>query len=91
MSMSTHAIGIRPADDRYKTMLKIHDSCIEANVPVPKEVSEFFDWQKPEPNGVLVDIEDATSFWGDDYCQGLEIDLSKLPSNVKVVRFYNSW
>lgn len=91
MSMSTHAVGIRPADDRYKSMLAIYDGCRKIGVSVPKEVDKFFNGEPPEPNGVVVNIEDATSVWETDYCQGLEVDISKLPSDVKVVRFYNSW
>lgn len=91
MSMSTHAVGIRPMDDRYKSMLAIYDSCRKLGISTPREVDEFFNHEVPNSNGVIVNIEDATRVWETDYCQGLEVDVSKLPSNVTVVRFFNSY
>lgn len=91
MSMSTHVVGIRPADDRYKSMLAIYDSCRKLGISTPKEVDKFFNYETPEPNGVVVDIKDATTAWKNDYCLGLEVDVSKLPPDVKIIRFFNVW
>lgn len=87
--MSTHVIGIRPPDEKWEQMKNVYDSCKAAGIPVPAEVDKFFDYQEPDPNGVIVDIPNDD--WSDDCRSGLEVHLDKLPKDVKIIRFYNSW
>ena len=47
MSMSSSVVGFRPADDKWKKMKKIWDSCEEADVAIPKDVLDFFDGEYP--------------------------------------------
>jgi hypothetical protein len=93
MGMSTHVIGIKPADAKYKDMLAAWEGCKRANVPTPREVQEFFAWGEPEEKGVSVDLEKAPGVteWKDDMREGFEVDLTKLDPNIKLLRFYNSW
>ena len=92
MGMSSHTVGFRPADEKWKRMKTIWTACAAAGVPVPKEVELFFDGEPPgDKPGAEVQIEAAVKKWGDDYRQGFEVDLTKLPPDVKVLRFYNSF
>lgn len=92
MSMSTCVVGFRPADEAWKNMKSIWESCEAAGVEIPKEVLKFFDGKPPKDKpGAEVSIKEAVRDWSDEYSQGFEVDLTKLPSNVKVLRFYNSW
>ncbi len=93
MSMSTHVIGIKPPDDDYRKYKNIYDACVRANVQIPEEVDKFFDYQEPDDEGVLVEIEEngAAYEYNDNSSSGYEVDLSLLPKDVKVIRFYNSW
>lgn len=89
MSMSTSVIGFKPPDAKWKKMKEVWDACRAAGIDPPKEVSEFFEWMDPDPNGVEVDLPAAE--WSDDGRAGFEIEVSKIPKGVTIIRFYNSW
>lgn len=92
MSMSTHIVGFRPKDKKWDQMKMIWDSCNAAGIEPPDGVVEFFDGEYPgDRPGAEVDIEDATEEWSDDGYSGYEVDLNKLPKDVKILRFYNAW
>lgn len=93
MSMSTIVIGFRPPDAKWKLMKKIYDNCQKAGIEIPKEVEQFFGGaeQEPDPSGVEVEIDAALTKYEDDSCSGYELHIDKLPKDVKIVRFYNSW
>jgi hypothetical protein len=92
MSMSTSVVGIKPPDDMWKKMKAVYEACEDANVPIPVEVAEFFEHDKPDELGVVVEIKgEAIKEWSDDTEAGYEVDIEKLPKDVKVLRFYNSW
>jgi hypothetical protein len=96
MGMSTHVVGFRPPDEKWKAMAAVWDSCKAAGIEPPREVSEFFDWREPDSNGVEIKETALTKAgavreWHDDCRSGYEIDVSKLPPDVTVVRVYNSW
>lgn len=93
MSMSTHVVGIRPADDKWQKMKAVYDACMAAKTTVPKEVMAFFDHEPPDKSGVRVEIEklDCVTRYSDDMREGFEVDIKKLPADVTVIRFYNSY
>lgn len=90
--MSTYVVGFKPANAKWKKMKAVWDACKEANTEVPDSVNEFFDGQYPgDSPGMTVDIKSAVKEWFDESCSGYEVDLTKLPKDVTVVRFFNSW
>jgi hypothetical protein len=89
VSMSTHVIGFVPPDDEWQRMKKIWDACTEADVALPERVEKFFDFTKPDERGQEVDIPHRP--YRVEGCEGIEVEIAKLPPNVKVIRFYNSW
>jgi hypothetical protein len=93
MGMSTRVEGFRPPDALWEQMEAIWEACTRAGVPVPDEVAAFFEDGKPDPTGVEVDLgaSGAVRPWRDDYREGFEVDVRKLPRDVTVLRFYNSW
>ena len=99
MGMSTHIIGFRPADEKWKKMKAIYDSCRAAGVDVPKAVYEFFDYSWPDEAGVKVDLdpgpENASVIaYRNDSEDGFEIDLERIRAdhpNVTKIRVWNSW
>jgi hypothetical protein len=96
MSMSTHVYGIRPPDAAWKKMNKARDACIEAGIDIPPAIDDFFDGENPDDKGVLLNLTNGVHAcceeWSDDGgSQGYELDLKQLPSNVTIIRFYNSW
>ena len=92
MSMSTHVVGFKPADSKWKKMKAVWDACTAAGVDPPNEVEDFFDGIYPgDDPGMSVDIKSAVAEWSDEGCSGHEVDVTKLPKDVTVIRFFNSW
>lgn len=92
MSMSTHVIGFIPPDEQWQKMKAIYDACIDANVKIPKEVGEFFDYVNPKDMpGREVDIKKSIRPYSANSREGFTVDITSLPKNVKWVRFYNSY
>jgi hypothetical protein len=93
MSMSTHVVGFKPPDNKWKKMKAVYEACRAAKVDPPKEVAEFFEDGAPDDQGVEVCIENTSAVkeWSDDSRSGYEVDLKKLDPDVKIIRFYNSW
>ena len=93
MSMSTYVKGFRPPDKKWKEMKAVWDACEKADIEKPDEVLEFFGHDEPDDSGVEVNLEkDACCKEFDcDGHSGFEIEVSKLPKDIKIVRFYNSW
>ena len=96
MSMSTYVIGFRPPDEKWKKMKAVYDACVAGGIGMPEEVVEFFNGEEPDATGVKVDLTSTkkggpVTKFGDEYGQGLQIDLTKLPKDIKILRFINSW
>jgi len=93
MGMSTNIVGFKPPDHKFRKMKAIYDACELADVSIPDEVDRFFNGERPDEAGVLVELyrHESVSEWQDDSGQGYQVDLTKLPSDIKIIRFYNSW
>lgn len=89
--MSTHVIAFRPPDEKWRKMKAIYDACTAGGIDVPDEVDDFFDGKSPDENGVEVDIDNILDEWQDDSRAGYQLELSKLPAKITILRFYNSW
>ena len=89
MGMSTHIVGFVPPDEDWKKMKLVWDSCKSAGIEVPEAVQKFFNWEVPDERGVEVKL--PVIEWSQDTMQGYELELDKIPANVKTIRFYNSW
>jgi len=89
--MSTNVVAFRPADEKWKQMKAVYDACDKAGVSIPEEVDDFFNGEPPDEAGVEVAIAHAMQEWNDDGGEGYEVDISKLPKDIKIIRFYNSW
>ncbi len=93
MSMSTHVVGFRPPDERWRQMKAVYDASKAAGIDPPEVVQAFFEYGPPDEAGVVVelDIGEVVREWQDDSRAGFEVDVRKLPPDVHVLRFYNSW
>lgn len=107
MSMSSHVVGFIPPDDEWKKKKAAWDACKSAGVEPPLELCKFFGDSTPDNNGREIDLtpygqygsvrkneatDCAKHWWGNDHgSEGFEVDLAKLPPNVKILRFYNSY
>ncbi len=83
--------GIIPADEKWNKMKGIYDSCVSMNISVPEEVLEFFDYGKPDDKGREIYLTDTEYEWHDENYSGYEIELSKIPKDIKYIRVYISY
>lgn len=92
MGMSTHVVGFRPPDEKWQQMKAVWDACQAAHIAPPAEVEEFFQGEPPDDQGVEVRLDgQALREWTNEYASGYEVVVDKLPRDVTVIRFYNSW
>ncbi len=70
-------------------MKAIYDAYQDAGLPTPDEVLKFFNYEPPDIAGVEVEL--PTTPWNDEYSEGFELRVEDIPSNVRVIRFLNSW
>lgn len=93
MSMSTHVVAIIPPNEQWYKMKAIYDACELVGVSIPDEVADYFDGERPDANGAMLDIDkhEAVKKWEGDMQSGFQVNISKLPKHVKFIRFYNSY
>ena len=100
MGMSMSVAAFKPPGKKWKKMKAVWDSCEEAGIEPPKEVNKYFNDEDPDEAGVRegwwsqYDKELPPwlkGYYGESDSCGFEIDTSKLPEDVSVVRFVCSW
>jgi len=91
MSMTTSVIGFRPPDAKFKKMVEVYEVCVDAGIEPPKEVNDFFNGKVPDDAGVEVNIKEAVKEYHAEMQEGLEVDLQKLPKDIRYIRFVNSY
>ncbi len=107
MSMSTSVIGVRDLDGRFSQMITIKEHCDVAQIGYPEELVAYFgEHDAAETSEYLremmetIDISDAMvdnksgTLSAREVMEGTvdyQVDLSKLSSEVKAIRFTNSW
>lgn len=101
MSMSTRLIGFKPPDEKFQKMKAVWDACVAAGIAIPDGIYDYFDGVAPDPAGVSVDLtnwdgsrasadkQGAVKSLGEG--NGFEVDLRRLPPDVVILRFVNSW
>lgn len=93
MGMSSRVYGIKPADEKYKKMLEIYNLCKESKVNIPDEVVDFFDNEPPESKGVIIELKQfgCLTSYNEEMVDGYEIELGKIPKDIKIIRFVNCY
>jgi hypothetical protein len=96
MSMTTHVRAFKPPGEKWQQMKAVWDACKAVGIDPPREVGRYFEDTDPDPTGVVIDENTLVDLgvlrgWSDQYREGREIDVTKLPKDVTVIRFYNSW
>lgn len=92
MGMTSAVVGFRLADEKWKKMKAIWLGCKEAGIRPPKEVEDYFGGEDPGNKlGMQVDIKCSVAKFCAEDAEGFDVDVSKLPADVRLIRFYNSW
>lgn len=99
MGMSTHVVAFKPPDEKWQAMKAVYDACNAAGVDPPSDVIAFFNDSEPDESGVEISsrgpgykLLDWCREWDDGNGRaGYEVVIEKLPKDVSIVRFFNSW
>jgi hypothetical protein len=96
MGMSTHAIGFKGPDDKWRQMKAVWDACEDAHIDPPPKVRDYFEGERPDGEGVAVSEADLVSYgavreWSNDMREGFDIVVSRIPADVTTIRVYNAW
>jgi len=90
--------GVRDLNGKFEDLYKILRACVDGGVTVPREVSEYF--SQVEDEGYELETlskKDIQKYMQEveitvtgeiEYHGGAEIDLAKVPSDVKFIRIY---
>jgi len=92
MGMSSRVEFFQPADKEWDDKKSVYNACVHAGIDIPEEVCQFFNWETPgECLGKEVKVPEAISDYSSEMTSGFEVELSKLPKQVKFIRFINSF
>lgn len=100
MSMYTYFELGKPVDKKYEAYKKVWEACEAAGIEVPIEVYEYFDYETPDGKGIWTQVKEdsdgnfdceAISFDGKDGQDAWIVDIRKLPEDVKLLKFVNSY
>lgn len=92
--MSTEVVGFKEADEQWKKMKSVWDSCEHAEIKIPEEVYNYFNGENPgDKPGFDIDLKHTSccSEYNYEYGSGYEIKISDIPEGVSIIRFINSW
>jgi len=85
-------------NERWLEMKAVWDACEKASLPIPHSVLGFFNHEAPDDRGVIVNLNkyddrhECLTEWNErDGSTGFEVDLTLLPDDITILRFYNSW
>lgn len=104
MSVSLYAQAILPANDEYKAKAQAYRACEIAGIPIPQQLVDFFGDSPPDDDGTVFPLfanhlgghvaqkhECAVRWTDGEMLDGIQIDVTKLPSGTRYVRFYGAW
>jgi hypothetical protein len=94
MSMSTHIYAIKSPDQTWNEMKDIWDLCLKNNIPIPSKVGAYFGYNTPNKHGVKINItkeEEIVETYSEEGASGFIVHLDKLPHDITMLKFKNSW
>ncbi len=89
MSGTMHVCGFVPPDAIWKKMKVAYEACIAAGVSVPQQVEKFFGGVPPNDLGLEITIPHYA--YREGMNEGYQVEIAKLPPEVKCIRFWMSY
>jgi hypothetical protein len=74
-------------------MKDVFKACNIAGIDPPEEVEDFFGGETPNEDEADFNLEDSDCCrkYENDMEEGFEIIVDKIPEDVTIIRFVNSW
>lgn len=89
MSVSLFVYAVKPPDEAWKKHKAVWDACEAAGVDVPAETEDWFDGERPSPDGVRVWLGTADGMVKHEAFEtnerGARIDLAGLPDGTESI------
>lgn len=87
--MKAYVLAFKKKDEKYEKMAAIYDACSVAGISSPREVVDYFCDNSPEEYQCLYDAIPDESIMNYSSTKGhiIQVDLSKLPEHISVLRF----
>lgn len=81
-------VGLSFPDDTWRKMRAVYDACEDAGLSVPSKVLEYFDYKEPNERGLEINLTVSDAVREDmvETREVVEIELSKIPANITVLR-----
>lgn len=91
MGKPLQVYGVKALDEKWVKMKKIWDLCVENKVEIPSHVFDYFHGEYPTETEVIVDLKnhESVTIYENITSQGFEIDVEKLPNDIKKIRIVN--
>lgn len=94
MGMSSRVIGVRDLDLIFSKMIAVKNACELAGINYPKEIIEYFKYPVESEDYLRKQMEEIDITVAVNHKQNIctdyfEVDIAKLPQDVKVIRFEN--
>jgi len=89
MGANMHLEGVKTFGDKEKAMKRIYDTCKEYGIDMPDEVRCFF----KDEDGFTTPLEQhgCCTKLNEEYRDGFEVDVAKIPLSIKTIRFFISY
>ncbi len=90
MGMTVSVVGFKPPGPKWKKMKAAYDACEADGIETPKDVDKFFNYEAPDNSGVRIEkkkLGKAVTDFSAEMQEGFEIDVTKLPKDVTIIRF----
>lgn len=94
MGMSTKIVAFVSSNDPiFQKHWRIWTMCRDERVSLPKETEEYFRGCDSPEDKLTVNLVKGQHYtdYHEDMVEGFEVDITKLPPGVQVLRFYNSF
>lgn len=79
-------VAVREPDARWRQMKRAWDACEAAGLAAPKSVERFFNNERPDPDGVVVDLNLKARDASTDSCSGIAIAVADVPDGCTIIR-----
>ena len=77
--------------EKMKKMLDVETSCEEAEIPVPKEVTDYLAMDHEVIGKLRPNIDRGITLNREEGMEVVEIDLSKIDEKIDIIRITKTW
>ena len=89
MSLDWEILYLRPHDMKAKCYHEVYAACKRADIEVPEEVMEFFEYAEPSPEGTEACLKHKS--WDEEKRHVIEVKTKDIPEGSELIRIICNW